>query len=307
MPLSPFELGATLYVPATHPNLKQLVTGQRIPALRSMVICLEDALAEKDIKKGLTALKAVSELLLNPQMQGTAPHVFVRPRDANMLDTITSRFNTQGFAGVVLPKFNASNMKSWFNALNQNDLLLMPTLECKDVLVESKMQKLADLLADTQQQAIQAKILTLRIGGNDLLNCMGLRRPQTGTLYDSPMGYVLGMLVAVFSPRGFALTAPVNERFSDPNILKQELETDINYGFVGKTAIHPNQIPVIQDAFKVAKSEYDSALKIMNTDEAVFNQNGVMAEPATHRKWAKNILARAKHNGIRTIGDVRVG
>lgn len=66
---------------------------------------------------------------------------------------------------------------------------------------------------------------------------------------------------------------------------------------MAKTAIHPTQISIIHNALAVERQDYDDALRIVNSEQAVFKSNGAMCEPATHRKWAQNILMRAKHYG----------
>ena len=59
--------------------------------------------------------------------------------------------------------------------------------------------------------AWRARILVLRIGGNDLLNLLGLRRQRGHTLYETPLGAVIARLVTTFKPHGFRLSAPVFE------------------------------------------------------------------------------------------------
>jgi citrate lyase beta subunit len=47
---SPYALGATLYMPATRPDLLAVVRGEKLSNLRSLVICLEDAVNESDVQ-----------------------------------------------------------------------------------------------------------------------------------------------------------------------------------------------------------------------------------------------------------------
>ncbi|EPI5027959.1 HpcH/HpaI aldolase/citrate lyase family protein, partial [Klebsiella pneumoniae] len=46
---NPWELGATLYMPATRKDIAEVVLEGKIPGLRSLVVCLEDAVSEHDI------------------------------------------------------------------------------------------------------------------------------------------------------------------------------------------------------------------------------------------------------------------
>ena len=103
--LSPYALGATLYMPATRPDLLAVVRGEKIPQLRSLVICLEDAVAEKDIE---FALDNLQRLLLDLSRVGKykdAPLVFVRPRHLNMAKQLVEWPLMTLINGLVLPKF----------------------------------------------------------------------------------------------------------------------------------------------------------------------------------------------------------
>jgi len=55
--LSALSLGATLYMPATRPDLWQVVNGEKYPELRSVVLCLEDAVVEHDVEFAKENLK----------------------------------------------------------------------------------------------------------------------------------------------------------------------------------------------------------------------------------------------------------
>ena len=171
----------------------------------------------------------------------------------------------------------------------------MPTLETAEVFDAVAMRELAMAL---ETPALQHKILALRIGGNDLMQVLGIRRSRLDTLHEGPLAYVFKMLISTFGARNFALTAPVCELLDSPQLLLRELRQDIAHGLVGKTAIHPAQIPLIHAGLRVSLDEYQDALRILNSDEAVFKSNGAMCEPATHRQWAKNTLMRAHLYGI---------
>nr|QIQ10271.1 citrate lyase beta subunit [Escherichia coli] len=52
--------------------------------------------------------------------------------------------------------------------------------------------------------------------------------------------------------------------------MARELALDMAHGLVGKTAIHPGQIEVIQNALMVTQGEHSDALRILNSTRAVF-------------------------------------
>lgn len=293
-PLSPFSLGATLYMPATRDDIVDVVVHGKCPGLRSLVICLEDAVAEKDIPNALINLDSIIGELNQVGLNETSPLVFIRPRNVKMGTRLARDLDLSLVTGFVLPKFNMDNLEQWQLAIGHTHLKWMPTLETADVYDPLAMRELA--IALTQEQ-VKDKILALRIGGNDLMNVIGIRRSRTETIYDGPLGYVFKMLVSTFASKGFSLTAPVCEIIDCPEILERELMQDIAHGLVGKTAIHPNQISIIHRAFAVEQTDYQDALRIINSEQAVFKNNGAMCEPATHRQWALNILSRASLYG----------
>ncbi|MDN7490848.1 HpcH/HpaI aldolase/citrate lyase family protein [Burkholderia sp. AU45274] len=295
--LSPFALGATLYMPATRSDILDVVSGTRFPELRSLVVCLEDAVAAIDVDSALVNLRA---LLMNIDARGgrveSGPLLFVRPRDAAMAAVLNDWPLMKHVDGFVVPKLTLRSLSSWENAVSHPDLYLMPTLETADVYDPGAMVELGSALKTN----LNRRIIALRIGGNDLMGCLGLRRNPATTLYRTPLSYVIPMLAGIMGAQGFALTAPVFEQLATPHLLNEELELDIAHGLVGKTAIHPSQIRIIQEALRVSLEDFNCATLIVNdAAPAVFKHNDAMCEPATHYKWAVNILERAKWHGVK--------
>ena len=296
--LSPWHLGATLYMPATRKDIAGAILDGKIPGLRSLVICLEDAVSEADMPDALANLAQLLHTLNAAKQAGGNsdwPLVFIRPRHPEMGKWLTEHLDLSAVDGFVLPKFTLSALPQWWEIMGNTHLCMMPTLETEEVFDVVQMRELAIALL---AHPCHGRIIALRIGGNDLMNVVSLRRPRDLTLYDSPMGYVIKMLVSVFAPRDFALTAPVCEHIDDHEVMARELALDMAHGLVGKTAIHPRQIAVIERALMVTQGEHSDALRILNSTQAVFKSQGSMCEPATHRRWAAGILERAQVYGL---------
>lgn len=294
--ISPFALGATLYMPATRLDLLDVVMRRKLTQLRSLVVCLEDAVAEVDVTEALLNLKS---LLKGINAQGgrpaNGPLVFVRPRSHAMAAQLNDWSLIDNVDGFVAPKLNMASLGAWERAITRPGLMLMPTLETADVYDPAAMVELREALAGP----LQERIIALRIGGNDLMGCLGVRRSPAMTLYQSPMSYVIPMLCGVMGQR-FALTAPVFERMDNLALLEEELALDIAHGLVGKTAIHPCQIDTIHRALRVSVEDLNAARLILSENAAaVFKHDGAMCEPATHWRWARNIVARAEWHGVR--------
>lgn len=295
--LSPYALGATLYMPATRDDLLEVVLGRKLPELRSLVICLEDAVAPGDVESGLQNLQ---RMLLAISQQGGRPQdgplVFLRPRNAQMAARLNEWSLMSLIDGFVVPKLTLDSLPEWQSAVSRPQLALMPTLETREVYNPGAMVELGEAM----QAGFGPRIIALRIGGNDLMGCLGLRRNPATTLYQTPMSYVIPMLAGILGAQGFALTAPVFEQLASPELLLEELGLDLAHGLVGKTAIHPSQIGLIQDVLRVSIEDLNCAKLIVNDiAPAVFRHNDAMCEPATHYSWATKVLERAKWHGVR--------
>ncbi|MCX7087291.1 MAG: HpcH/HpaI aldolase/citrate lyase family protein [Methylococcales bacterium] len=289
---SPWCLGSPLYMPAHRRDLMEIANGDKHPELRSVIFCTEDALSHAEVDSSLRHLGLC--------LQGFRPTVqryrFIRARNPDVLARLLDLPHIEKIDGFVLPKFNNANFQAYFDQLKGTSFKIMPTLETKEVFDVGAMQALRQAFL---QDDIFERILMLRIGGNDLMNLLGIRRMRGLTLYDTPLSAIISNLVTVFKPDGFALSAPVFEYLDDPITLQKELRLDLAHGLAGKTAIHPTQVPMIEAAYRVDVADVDMAQSLMDVSApAVFKMHNAMCEVATHKKWAKEIIDRQLCYGI---------
>lgn len=289
-------LGAALYVPATHQHLMELADGQRLPQVRTLILCTEDAVAERDLSYALFNL-SVALLNMRPGgAGGCATARFVRVRSAAVLERVLAMPGSDKLDGFVIPKATRHNLGAYWQLVRHTRHVLMPTLETAEVFDDGEMQLLRRLL---QAPELAPRILALRIGGNDLLALLGLRRPRHLTIYRTPLGPVIGRLATTFAPYGFALSAPVFEHMDLPELLAQEVAEDLAHGLSGKTAIHPSQVAPIEAHYRVTRADLQSAEAILAPDcPAVFAMHDSMCEVATHRLWAERTVERARLFGV---------
>lgn len=296
-----FRLGASMYVPATHHQLEMIGNGCTLPDLRSVVFCTEDSIQESEVTLALQHLAESLPLLEGIPGQPVPdcpahriPYRFIRPRNPDVLRSLLE-MDLKGISGFVLPKFSLNNMEQWLSLLQPYPYLFMPTLETEDVFDPTAMLRLCRRL---KASPMRKQILCLRIGGLDLLNILGIRRAQDRTIYDTPVGYCIRQLVTLFCPAGFQLTAPAFEGFAHPDILRQEIALDLLNGLTGKAAVHPVQIPLIHEAYKVTAQDFSAAEALLDPRRpAVFRLDDRMCEKATHSLWAQGILLRAELYG----------
>ena len=281
------SMGASLYVPATHKYLMAVADGERLPQARSLIFCTEDAVAERDLSWALFNLSVV----LNNMQPHTRAERFVRVRNPEVMARVLAMRGVEKLRGFVIPKATSANFDAYFSQVRDTHHLLMPTLETAEVFDDAAMRQFRQVL---EAPAVRGRILALRIGGNDLLSLLGLRRPRGMTIYRTPLGPVIARLAITFRPAGFVLTAPVFEHLDLPALLDQEVLEDLAYGMVGKTAIHPSQIALIEQHYRVKPHDLSAARAILAVDApAVFKMHDSMCEVATHRAWAERVVAQS--------------
>ena len=283
-------LGASLYVPATHPDLVSIAAGGKLTEVRSIIFCTEDAVAASELQSALDNLTNAMQFLAPVEGQRR----FVRARNPDVLKKVLAMPGASRLDGFVLPKVTADNIDAYMKhvvRMGSPGHWVMPTLETREVFNDVDVQK---LLRKLDRSRWRERILSLRIGGNDLLALLNLRRPRKRTIYETPIGQVIARLSTTFIPYGFALSAPVFEHLDDSQTLSREIEDDLNHGLVGKTAIHPSQIPLIESHYRVQQKDVEAAMLILHQDApAVFQLHHSMCEPATHRPWARSVLQAA--------------
>jgi citrate lyase beta subunit len=284
-----FDLGASLYIPSTHKNLSFSLQ-EGVSGLRSMVVCLEDAVKDDDLSFALKNLKeALKNLTPNSKFKR-----FIRPRNPLILAEILNYEYIDKIDGFILPKFDLHTHDLYekvFQEQTQHPFYVMPTLETSQVFDPKAMALLSERLLSWGD-----RIICLRIGGNDLMNLLGIKRMKGMTTYDTPLRSVIDQLIMHFRPKGFELSAPVFDMIDDIETLKKELAMDLVYGFFAKTAIHPTQVPVIESAFfDFTENHIEQARCVLNEESAaVFKFNGQMMEPNCHKHWANRTLQLAE-------------
>ena len=287
----PLGLGASLYVPASRADLALLGRGQKLPWLRSLIYCTEDAVRPDHLGSALANLEGALALL-----DHAGPSRFVRVRDPGVMRSVLS-MNVHALHGLVLPKINAENLQRYLEVLPRDThLRLMVTLEDAHVFSDARVAELREQLLAPE---VRERVLGVRVGGNDLLALLGLRRERGVMMYHTPLGHVIDRLVVQLKPFGFNVTAPVYDFVDDPQTLREETRIDVQRGLFGKTAIHPLQVAVIESCYRVTASEHEAAQAILADDApAVFLRDGRMCEPSTHRRWARDVIARARLYGV---------
>lgn len=155
---------------------------------------------------------------------------------------------------------------------------------------------------------IEELVLNIRVGGNDLCHMFGSRRHADESIHQiKPIANIFSDIITVYG-MDYIVSGPVWEYYSGPNWdngLRREIMDDKLCGFTGKTVIHPNQISIVNQSYKVSQSDYNDAQAILNWNQ---NSNEFVAgnlakermnEYKTHNKWAQQTLLLAEAYGIK--------
>lgn len=313
--LMPYRVGGLLYTPALNSTIAEKIITQSFPALTSVALCLEDSIAEESLAQAEQQLKETLLRLIDSCAE--LPLLFVRVRFPEHLEKIHALLGeTESvLTGYVLPKFDLSNCDLYcsriqeYNKDRQKRLFIMPILESR---VVADIGNRVEILWEIKEKLdlVHDYVLNVRVGGNDFSNMYGLRRTETQNIYE--IGVIRDILVNIINvfSSDYVVSGPVWEYFGgDPSApwavgLRRELELDQLNGFIGKTAIHPSQLPIIFESLKVRRCDYEDAVCIADwgpdglaVAKSVDGQR--MNEIKCHLKWARRTLALASVYGIR--------
>lgn len=299
-------LGATLYSPATRPTLAEDVRKQAARGVVSMVLCLEDSIADSEVSAAEDNL--VCQLgALAAEADGELPLLFVRVRAAGQITSLVHRLGpaVRLLSGFVLPKFTEDRSVPFLEALAEAEadsgqrLFAMPVLESPELLHrESRPEALAGIARTLGKY--RERVLALRLGVTDFCSAYGLRRTPDMTAYDVQIvASVIGDVVNVLGRAdgtGFIVTGPVweyfrpQERMFKPQLrqspfrsgraeeirtaliehdmdgLLREIALDRANGLLGKTCIHPSHVAAVHALSVVSHEEFCDATDVLRPE-----------------------------------------
>ncbi|MFI9405442.1 HpcH/HpaI aldolase/citrate lyase family protein [Nocardia sp. NPDC052316] len=298
-------LGATLYAPATRPDLALTISKRAERGVCSMVIDLEDAVADHEVE--LAKRQTVAALNLLAANGDSNPLLFVRVRDADTISEIVEQLGAGAsvLTGFVFPKFDSVTGPKYLAALEAATQRLgrpiygMPVLESPGLVHrqtrDHELTLIAELLAEHRE-----RVLAVRVGATDMCSTFGIRRDRDLTIYDvRVVADVIADIVNYLGRAdgtGFVITGPVWEYFADhermfrPLLrtapfeesdavpfrqylvsrdldgLLREITLDRANGIQGKTVIHPSHVAAVHALSVVTHEEYSDALDILQVD-----------------------------------------
>lgn len=313
-----YMVGGLLYCPAINVGIAEKIENNVFPCLTSMAFCLEDSIRYEALEEAETVLRnTLCEIRNRNIPQDRMPLIFIRIRTPEHMwhvhELLKSYYDV--ITGYILPKFDLSNCDEYkkiislINGECKDSLYVMPILESKMIAdIENRIAIL--LKIKSVLDSMQDYVLNVRVGVNDFCKLYGLRRTVDQNIYQ--IGVISDILIDIINvfASDYVISGPVWEYFgtnvTDPwaTGLQTEIALDRLNGFIGKTSIHPSQLPLIYEGMKVRKSDYEDALSILgwrsSTLEVEKSSNGSrMNEMKCHGKWALQVATLGEIYGIR--------
>jgi len=321
-----YAVGGLLYMPGTNTKIARKILTKEDPNMKSMVLCLEDSIGDSIVEQAEECVKNTLLELKSAIVAGTfsiseLPLIFIRVRETGQMTRLVHKCGNaiSIITGFVIPKFNKENALNYINEFEQildnveTPLYLMPIIESRDVMYKpTRLENLCYIYKVLKP--ISDNVLCIRVGGTDFCNIYGIRRPINATIWD--IGVVsdcISDIINIFAT-DYVVSGPTWEFFENKeNVadtswvdgLKKELFLDRLNGIIGKTCIHPTQVPFVQQSLIVSESDYNNALQVLSMSSQSFvgvkkgTSGNQMNESKTHINWAKKILALSGIYGIK--------
>lgn len=310
-------MGALLYCPANKEKVSESIINEKLGKKYSLALCLEDSINDNLVKEAeeqlISTLKKTYRALAEKAFY--LPKIFIRVRNHAQISSLYSRMQEEKdlVRGFIVPKFSLENSEDYIreiSRINENSLkkiYFMPIYESPSII---DLRTRAEILYTLKERLdkIEEAVLNIRVGGNDLSHNFGFRRHSDESIHKiHPIADIFSDIITVYG-RDYVVSGPVWEYYGGEKWkegLINEIKDDILCGFTGKTVIHPKQIAVVNEAYKVCKKDYEDAKVILgwnlSTDNYVLASSAKerMNEYKTHTNWAQRIMFLAEEFGIK--------
>ena len=312
-----YSIGALLYSPALNSKIAKTIIKGELGNKYSLALCLEDTISADLIESAENQVQETFRQLYEfSAAEGVyLPKLFVRVRDSEQLLRVFDSIRPYQsiLTGFIFPKYSIANASLYneallrVNSISKDKVYMMPILESRDI-IDLKTRTEVLFRIKEEIDSMKEYVLNVRVGGNDFSNEFSARRHYDETIYDIlPIGQLLGDILTVFS-REYVVSGPVWEFFSSDNDewkngLRKELKLDKLNGFIGKTVIHPKQIPVVNEMLRVTSKDYEDAKAILNWDDSGLQVGKSfggerMNEVRSHYNWARKTILLSELYGI---------
>ncbi|AYA98602.1 HpcH/HpaI aldolase/citrate lyase family protein [Lachnoanaerobaculum umeaense] len=310
-----YSVGALLYTAANDTNILDDIILEKFNIPFSLAFSFDTTSNDAEADKAENILiKTLDKLfVVKKDRNFYIPKLFIKVLSTSHITHLYKKFGSllDLITGFILPDFSVSNADVYIyemqriNSVLSTPVYILPELDCMALL--DLRNRYNHLYAIKEKlSSYEDYILNILVSTGNILNMLCVRHKVDENIYQSgPVAKLLSDIVTTFSS-DYIISAPAFEYYAGigwQEGLVKEIELDKLHGFIGKTIVHPKQILVLNDAYKVPSIDYDDALNVLD-DKKIYQtcpnvNNTRINEPKIHYNWAMEIILLAQYFGVK--------
>ena len=310
-----YSVGALLYTAANDTNILDDIILEKFNIPFSLAFSFDTTSNDAEADKAENILiKTLDKLfVVKKDRNFYIPKLFIKVLSTSHITHLYKKFGSllDLITGFILPDFSVSNADVYIyemqriNSVLSTPVYILPELDCMALLdIRNRYNHLYAI--KEKLSSYEDYILNILVSTGNILNMLCVRHKVDENIYQSgPVAQLLSDIVTTFSS-DYIISAPAFEYYAGigwQEGLVKEIELDKLHGFIGKTIVHPKQILVLNDAYKVPSMDYDDALNVLD-DKKIYQtcpnvNNTRINEPKIHYNWAMEIILLAQYFGVK--------
>ncbi|MEM7426915.1 MAG: CoA ester lyase [Pseudomonadota bacterium] len=271
----------------------------------AVILDLEDSVAPSERARARSVVCDALEAL-TPDMRKACPRPFVRVNplgDGEAFRDLDAIMPGKP-AGIVLPKSRSGEDAKKISEMlvSKESEMAMTTGTVKLIVVATETAR--SMFGLSTYGGATPRLIGMGWGAEDLSADMGAtaNRGDDGRFLDP---YILARSLCLYAAHAARIDAidTVYVNYKDHDGFRQDCREALRDGFTSKMAIHPAQVPIINDAFTPSKSQVDKAKAIIDAfgkagNVGVVGLDGEMFD-RPHLIRSKKLVARADEYGVK--------
>ncbi|KAG0197429.1 hypothetical protein BGX28_009066, partial [Mortierella sp. GBA30] len=198
---------------------------------------------------------------------------------------------------IVIPKVQSAKDVQFVSQMVDS---VAPFITRKNVRIIASIESALGIMNLKEIATSDPRVDALVFAAEDYCADLGLTRTREGT----EMLYGRSAIVTAAHAYGLQAIDLVCMDYKNDDILREECDFGRRMGFLGKQAVHPRQLDIIQRCFLPTDQEIARAADISEGYQehakrgvGAFNYNGKVIDlPVV--KWAEKVLSRARQGGV---------